>query len=371
MVSNIQDGDKEKVREFLQSLRIKSEEIAGIWDPGTSDSPRRRIACYMGEKIIGVAAWDAPNKLEKETKFFLFVEETAFMGQKVVDHFFEKILQDATIPQIRRIFLRSNFRQSFIAQTAVQKGFRQLGKGNFRSLTKISFKGVIQESNWDTFSKDFLSLSGFTLPSKIPSYQELKNTGIFLKRGREQARLSLLEFETLISPAFLMCKHRSALIIPIKIQYAEKLLPEIYDSSYFRIETQREELLHIERAYFRKPSKVGYFKEGEPIIFYVSGEEFGAKQAVGMARITYSAILPIEEIEIRLSRQGVLSKEELEDNATNNQVHVFTFDNYIKFPSNVSFRNLKKWGCVSEANLITAEEVSSQGTQKLIQHAFQ
>lgn len=131
-----------------------------------------------------------------------------------------------------------------------------------------------------------------------------------------------------------------------------------------------QQLILLEKAYFRKPSRVSYFKRGGLIAFYVSGEK-SSKEIVGTARITYTNVSTLDDVTLKIHRQGVLSKEELCDmlDATG-KLHFFTFDNFKELPKRIPFKEARKKELISAANLTTVERISFLKLQTLIETSY-
>jgi hypothetical protein len=107
------------------------------------------------------------------------------------------------------------------------------------------------------------------------------------------------------------------------------------------------------------------------VLFYLSGAGGGSKEVIGCARITYSEVLSVNEISIALTRQGVLSRDILEDIADKKgRVHAFTFDNFNKFPKKIPFETLKANKMISGANLVTAEQLSAKNLVRACEIGF-
>ena len=92
---------------------------------------------------------------------------------------------------------------------------------------------------------------------------------------------------------------------------------------------------------------------------------------IGCARVTYSDVLTVDEIELKLKRQGVLSRSELERMAkSSGKLHVFTFDNFNRFPTRIPFTFLKEMSMISGANLITAEQLSAKDCMLVCKYGY-
>lgn len=265
--------------------------------------------------------------------------------------------------------------QTYTKQAALLRGYCQRYDKDkqvlHEKLSKIAYRGVITPKYWDSFAKQFENLTNYSLPVNLPTYQEFLNTGIRLTDNKTKSKqyIKLFDFETFISPGIVLCPKRETIILPIRINYAEELLGNF--SKQGKLFPGTEALLHVEKAYFRKPRNKDLFHRGVPVFFYVSGKNKGFKQIIGVGRVTYSDYLSIEEIEINLSRQGVLPKSKLIDLSNkNNEVHTITFDNFNLLQHPISFNFLKEEKIISAANLITAEKISPTNSMKLAQVAF-
>lgn len=374
-IKEAKETERESVEQFLISHGINDNVIKSAWYPGTNKFPRRRFCIEVNQRLIGIASWDSPSKYSNETVLYFFIDENFPAALKGIDHILEKVSRDIEIFRMKRVFLMCSNEQIYTKQSALQRGYCQkLGEDGFYSsdgINKILFGGVINSSNWSQFCADFHSLAGLILPSRIPSYEELIHTGVELKFSKSGKRtfIKLFEFETLISPGILISPKREAIILPIRMKYANELLND------FRIQhslfPSREALLHVEKAYFRKPRNVAIFQKGMLLFFYVSGKNGGNKEVIGMARVTYSDTLSLKEIEVNLSRQGVLSRNELlKLTGSNGKIHVITFDNFNLIPNPVSYKVLKEKNFISKANLVTAEKISFKQVESLVKIAF-
>jgi hypothetical protein len=209
------------------------------------------------------------------------------------------------------------------------------------------------------------------LPRTIPLLNEFQHTGISVKTttGKLTAILKLFDFETLVSPAIVLCPGRTSVIVPIKACFAKDLFDKV--QSQMCLFPALEAIFHVEKAYFRYPQKINLFIIGTPIFFYQSGSVGGAKEIIGCGRVTYSEVLPAKDLEFSLRRQGVLSIGELLKISDKSQnIHVFTFDNFNLFPYKIPFRFLRENKIISKANLVTAEPLSAENTLRLCKCGF-
>lgn len=373
------DNFSEQNREALERLLVQNgyhqSDISEILHPGPSTFKRERKIITENSEIIGLASWEHFNRLKNETNLFIFCDESNSYSKRVVDHILEYVGR-VNDPQILGKFnLTIGKDQTYTKQAALLRGYCPQYDKNQRilpdKLSKIVYRGILSENNWGAFRTQFEKLTNYSLPINLPTYNEFHHTGIHLTNNttKHDEYIKLFDFETLISPGIVLCPKREAIILPIRVNYAEDLLGNF--SRQWKLFPSTEALLHVEKAYFRKPRNKDLFHRGVPIFFYVSGKNKGYKKIIGVGRVTYSDYLSIEEIEINLSRQGVLPKPKLlELKNKNNEVHAITFDNFNLLQIPVAYDFLKKEKIISAANLITAEKISSTSSLKIAQIAF-
>ena len=203
----------------------------------------------------------------------------------------------------------------------------------------------------------------------MPRYEELTNTGVFLraKAHDRTSIVSLFDFETLISPGALICAGRPAVMIPIRPEYADELLPSTVRQ--LSALPGKEAALRLERAYFSGAGRRGLLTPGKIAVFYISRRR---QEAVAAARITFSGSLTKTQAVLNLGRQGVLTEDEIHQKANRKgEITAFTFDNLIAFPTCIPYRELKEIGCIDRTNLITAQELSHDSLCRIVKRAFE
>ncbi len=369
------EGERGEAERFLVSRGVAQNDLSVIWHSGSNSTPRRRIIARSGGDLIAVASWDGPNRLSRPTVLYLYVEESCPFAETVIDHVLESVLRDTHLRSMRLVLLDTAIDQSKTITTALKRGFLSSFSGGTRSisrrLNKLTYSGLITSNNWNTFCVEVEKITGLGLPVKMPTLEELNHTGIVINNQSDSSicNLSLFDFETLVSPGVVLCPGRAALVIPIQIKFAKHLF--VYVQAQGELFPAPEALLRVEKAYFRSARKASYFNPGSLILFYLSGSGGGTKEVIGCARITYSNILSIHDVELTLERQGVLSRFELERIANRSgKLHVFTFDNLNLFSVRVPFEFLKRGAMISGANLVTVEQLSSKHCVQILEYGF-
>ena len=370
-VAGLHERDRTEAEAFLVGLGIGSSDVVSCLAPGTTHSSRVRLVARAEEEIIGIGSWSANRGTHRDTTAYLYVNEDHPSSDGAISYVLESSINSGNYGQLSRLDLEISPRQIRTREVAISKGFQPSGierRDASGSLTKISLKGMVMRDGWFSFVSEFEELAGVMLPSRMPRYDELVNTGIFLRKINNDRRstISLFDFETLISPGAVICPGRTAVMIPIIPAYADELLP----STVRQIPALpgKEAALRLERAYFSGGRGPGLLTPGKIAVFYISR---GRQEAVASARITFSGNLTKTQAVLNLGRQGVLTEEEIHQTASSKgEVTAFTFDNVVTFPQYIAYRDLKEMGCVGPTNLVTAEELSHDSLCRIVERAF-
>jgi len=369
------ETDRSEVERFLIGRGVLQSDLATIWSPGTIATPRSRMIARVGVDLIAVASWDGPSSFSRPTMLHLYVDETSYGVEAVIDHVLESVLRDTQPLSVRIVILDAPIDQPKTRTTAAKRGFIKSFPGGLHStagqLCKLTFSGLISSNNWDVFRNEVKKAAHLHFPMRIPTFEEFMNTGIVIKNESDKflCNLSLFDFETLVSPGVVLCPGRAALIVPIKLQFAKGLFANVQAQGF--LFPAPEALLHVEKAYFKSTRGASKFTLGTLVLFYLSGSGNGTKEVIGCARLTYTDVLSVDEVELKLKRQGVLSRSELEGIANSSgKLHVFTFDNFNEFPTRIPFSFLKDMSMISGANLITTEQLSARDCAQVCEFGY-
>jgi len=372
-VQDFKESNRGEAEAFLRRMGLTAEECARALHPGTSGSPRRRLTASANGDLVALASWSVPRKMKCEQELFLYSDESVSTAERIIDHLLETVFRERSSMQLCGISLFHGPDQSMTRRIALERGFRSRS-GPSRSaggLFKLSVSGIITESGWEKLANQVRNISGALLPATMPRYEQIASSGLPVQRPqrRDADMVSLFDLETLMSPGLFMFPGRPGIVIPIQERFAEDLLGSV--SSQLTLLPGKEALLRVEKAYYKAPQGPKLFTKGTPITFYVSGHGGGLMGAIGSARITSSAVMSVAKALVQYSRQGVLDHEDLEKLSSRGKVHVFTFDNFARFPRPVSYRDLKDLGCVGGANLVTAQRLAYEPLLRLLSRGFQ
>ncbi len=371
-VSEICDHNRDSIGRFLRSHgHLDESELASWLGPTPGYSYRRSVVVRSSDQITGTGLWSWALRDRTHTILHLIVDEDHVDADRTIDHILAAPATGRDECRLFRFHLKIPRNQIRTRETALRRGFypdRNNDHNLHIELSRVSITGVVTPENWQSIARDFLDVTGLHLPADLPSHQELINTGIVLGRDKENESwtMSLFDFETFIAPGVLLAPHRGAVIVPIKGVYADELLPETRSQGLLL--SHHDAAFRLERTYFLRARRHTLLPRGTLVVFYVSGPR---SQAVALTRVTFSDTLTTTQAVMNLSRQGVLTKNEIQ-RLTNDgdEITAFTFDSMLPFPQYIDFKILKKMGCVSDANLVTAERISHHSLGLIVEQGY-
>lgn len=370
LVSNINDSNPASVDQFLQRHGTRGQGLSW-WRSAITGHVLPDALVVSTTQIVGIGLWTGTGRSSPDAVLHLIVDEYHPDSDRAIDYILSFSANIGEIGRVWRFNLKIPRKQVRTRETALKRGFhpqRSIDNDDKIEFTRVVVKRPVVSVYWPRLVKYFLDNTGLGLAHSMPSYQELENTGIVLNREDVPTSwpMSLFDFETFISPGLLITPRRGAVIVSIRERYADELLPEV---SYQRLlVSHHDAAFRLERAYFLKAGMHAFFPRGQLVVFYISHPR---SQAVALARVTYSETLTKTQAMLRLIRQGVLSENEIDRRANDrNEITVFTFDNLVRFPQSIDFSRLKEMGCISDANLVTAEKISDVAVGRIVQEAF-
>lgn len=358
----VSNSFSKETQQFLKDFSAPTSILNEIFNRPFLRDNQTVSEARMDNKLFAVYYFKKPVQASHTATACIYVDERFPKAVAAIDHFLELILRYKCSFSYR-LDLHIGRDQALTVDTLRRKGFFKLENHYVKFITDT----FLESKNWPKFQEEIKLLCGLELPEKLPSKKALINTGIFIRDSLGNSNtLTWFEFETVISPRFILNPDRKCVLVSIRENYADSLIGNI--KNQMSLLSSHDTALFLEKAYFRSTSKASFFSKGTIIAFYVSGS---IQEIIGFARITYSDVVKVDDALVNLARQGVLTRDELSDLADDNdKLHAFTFDNFLEFTSRVSFQDAKALGLISKANLVSPEIIDLGQLKTLIGIAF-
>ena len=370
MASDINDGNRKDVEQFLDRRAAEDRDIQPSLTPDRTQPHPGSLVVAAGDQIVGVGLWSATPGVGRDALLHVYVDERHGLANLAIDGILDWATRTVGRGQSWLLSVRIPQDQIRTTETSLRRGFqtrnRRTGRASIE-LSRIVNRAPITEHEWRRFRRDLMDMTGLILPQATPTHEEMSNTGVVLGRGSGQPSftMTLFDFETFISPGYLIGPGRSAVVVPIKSRYSDELLPQTRIEGVF---WQSESALRIERVYYLRAGMHRLFPRGTTVVFYASGKR---GQAVALGRVTFSETITKTQAVTNLYRQGVLTEDEIGQRANDsNVITIFTFDNVLEFPVSIDFKKLKRMNCVGGGNLRTAQRLPPEALLRIVKEGF-
>ena len=368
--SDINDGNRKAVEQFLDRRAADPRDIQSSLTPDPTQPHPGSLVVAAADQIAGVGLWSGTPGAGRDALLQVYVDELHREANLAIDGILDWAPRTVEPRQSWLLSVKIPRDQVRTTETVLRRGFQTRARRSGRAsieLSRMVIREPISEEGWRRFRRDLMDTTGLALPKPMPTHEEMINTGIVL--GRSDAlpsfTMTLFNFETFISPGYLIGPGRSAVIVPIKKRYSDELLPQTRSEGVF---WQSESSLRLERVYYLRAGMHRLFPRGMIVVFYASGDR---GQAVALGRVTFSETITKTQAATNLTRQGVLTEYEIGQRANDrNEITVFTFDNVLEFPVSIDFKKLKQMGCVSRANLRTAQRLPAEALARVVTEGF-
>jgi hypothetical protein len=288
------------------------------------DQPSRSIVCVHQEHPFSSTVAD-----------FLLSEQVRHCSRNSAGHL--SMMDVPSHPITRRISLSQGFQQQ---------------AGNVAALAKIALGQPITEKTWDKARLSIERLAGLKLQLKCPTYGRPK-IQITTSCG-DNTEIGLFELETLLSPTIFALPKRKAVVVPITRSFAADLLGT--DLQYSFLDVPEAHFLS-RRTYFNTTRATRSMIRGAAIAFYESSRGKGRGAIVAIGRIVDVTSIPVSNAPEVLRRGAVV--ENLETLTKSKRVLATTFDNLVVLRKPVALRELRRIGCVTKANFVSATPISA------------
>lgn len=347
----------EEINEFLDSENILATEFLGV-----SIEKCERLCVSDSTGIIGVSALLANPAINQSSRSIVCVRQDHPFSSTVVDFLIAEQLRVCSGNTGCSMELLDTPGHPITRRIAFSHGF-QTNKDNSHSLTKIALGRPITKGSWDAARLVIERLSGLKVQDSCPSYDR-PIVRVTPTDGRAFS-IPLFELESLLSPTLLVLPHRISVIVPIARQFADALLGTALQLSLLEVP---EAQFLSRRTYFNTTRAANAMIRGSVIAFYESGKRKGRGGIVAVARIVDVTSVPKENVPEFLQRGAVV--EDVGELTKGERILVTTFDNLLHLKEPVMLQTLRKIGCVTPSNLVSATPITSAQLEEIVRAGF-
>lgn len=350
--------------EFLAQFTIPEEFRTHFEAPPQSLVTRKRIIASSEKDIICAAAWDCLSGLHPVAHIRCVANEEHPALETALDILLDRICREAS--KQGEVLLSLQFPKGQVTGQALAslKGFAPSSNdgSSVGTLWKACLGRAIEPRDWPVVAAWLKNVASLTLEATLPTFTGENQTVKFESVAR-RGTVALNTLETILGPTLVLLDKRPGVIAPIRRSFADDLLGS---ASQMCLIPSPSAILSSERIYYSSTRNARLFRSGVPLVFYESGSEHGRSCAIAVCRILETIIASKPTISGQLLRHGVLDEGEIEQLTADDKIAVTTFDNLMIFQNPISFKRLKRFGCINNANLVSAITVSADGLRSVI-----
>lgn len=235
-------------------------------------------------------------------------------------------------------------------------------------LMKVSLRQHVRVSTWATTRHALISTAAMQLPEQPPKYRHVDQQLPVLRRDGQRMHLSIFQLEALLAPALLCLEGRDGVMVPIQRRFEEPLIAQSPQTSWLPVNKAQ---LRPQRLYVSGPNTLKNFRRGDLMFFYESGKGGGTRSVIAVGRVLRAFHRGQGEAEVEDLAGSVLTEDQLPEVGAAATKTVTVFDNVLRLPCPVGLEDLKALGCGSPQQLLTAQRLSAQQVQGILEKGFQ
>jgi len=317
----------------------------------------QRLSVSDDDGIIGISLLKPARALDAPSQSIVSVRQEHPFASTVADFLISEQIRSCSRKRACRISMLDFPSQPITRRIALSQGY-QIASGA-GALAKIALGYPVTDKNWPRSRLLAERLAGLKLPKTCPSYDktEIKIATSNLK----SFQINLFDLETILSPTLFAFSKRGGVIVPIARTFAADLLGT--DDQFSFLDLPEAQFLS-RRTYFNTIRASRAMIRGSAIAFYESSKGGGRGAIVAIARILDVTSTPVDCVPEALQRgavvetPGTLTKSE--------RVLATTFDNLLVLRNPVHLKTLRKIGCATGANFVSATRISPSHLKAIV-----
>jgi N-acetylglutamate synthase-like GNAT family acetyltransferase len=325
-------NDRDAIKALLDPVRRDYHDFDG-WLRATLDDPRTivNLGVVNGATIEGAAIWKPKDdRTAKLSTFYMRPEARKLgLGQHLLFH----CLRQWVEKKVERAYVTASATHEDIISFCLAFGFRIEGAAQRRYASGdtelVLTKHLMYERVTDDAIPAWLERTASTVFSVHPNTPSCASKNWFIPPAHAARKatwnederamvladeggaglqvLGIREVEDLFYPIRFPLAGRSAYVVPIQPQWADRMMDmPRRQEALFRVADKL--MLRIDNAYYCAPVYADDDLEGAPIIFYVSSP---TSALTGIARVITRVVAEPEDLFLRFGQLGIYSLEEI------------------------------------------------------------
>jgi hypothetical protein len=338
-----------------------------LWPNQLLSLHSRSIAVSLDGSLIAAAVWTCSSRLHDALCPTIIADEDHPAIGSAIDALLLALSGEAIANGPGLIHLAIPYAHTITREIALSLGFTETvsttpGIGSYQ---RLALGKIITEKNWCSLRTLITDKTGVSVPDTLAAFDSTEGKVSLSNQAGTRFQIAFEDLETALFPALFLLGSRNYAIVPIRKTFADQLLNTSLQMSL--LPSNAAAMFH-ERVYYRTVRNLSLLSPGSIIVFYESGRNNGRSAAVAIARVRDTGQVPKSEVAAVLLRHGVLNENEIRDLTKGDLVASTIVDGVIRFPKPVPHSQLKKFGAIDGANLITAKQLTATQVTAIVEN---
>jgi len=359
--------DTSDVQSLLTTLGVPVAERVRQW-AATDDRSAAcvRLVARARDVVLGYVAW--PASVDRSSiRAHIAVREDV-PGAPVAAHaLLRRLLDSVPMGSVAHIHLSCPKQQAVLREVAVSYGC-SVSPGSPWELRKVLVKRHLFAGSWPVARQALLAASEVRLPGTPPKFRSIDQQIPVVRPDGEQVHLSIFQLESLLSPTLLCLDGREGVMVPIQRRFEELLIAQSPQESFL---PQSKAQLSPQRLYVSGPKTLKSFERGDLMFIYESMKDGGSGSIVAVGRVLRAFHRGTREGNDADLAGSIFTEDQLSEVGRSTTKTITVFDNVLRLPKPVPMRELKTLGCGAPQQLLTAQRLSSEQVQAILERGFQ
>jgi ribosomal protein S18 acetylase RimI-like enzyme len=365
-MSEITETHLSAIRVLTDSVKLPRAVRGLALAEGIHATNRRSLVISNEDRVICAAFWEPKSLLHSGLEALLLVDEEQVATPVAVNALLNQLARLGSERGIARIQVIIPNSAPVSQNLAIHYGFRPCinNEPGISLYQRLSVGTPVNSKSWPSVRHHLRTSTQMGFAEDFTVLADEKQRVAFEDKDGTEFVIDLFDLETILSPTLFQLPDRNAVLVPIRATYADDMFGTAQQGSL--LPRRQAAVLH-ERVYFSASRNERLLQRGVPVVFYESGKANGRSAAIVVARVISTVIIPKGQITASLFDAGVVDDEDLEDFNSGRVVAATTLDNVLKLRKPVSLKQLREFGCVDGANLVTSRLISAAQLAAIIE----
>lgn len=359
--------DAEEIGALLTTLEVGLSDQVRQWaaiDDGSTACAR--LVARVDGAVLGYLAWPASAD-SANIRAHVAVREDLPGAALAAQALLQRLSDSVPLGAVAQIHVSCPRRQAVLREVATSQGFTA-SPASATDLRKVVVKRHVLARTWKIARESLLAVAELQLPEVPPTFRHADQQLPVLRPDGERVHLSIFQLESLFSPALFCLSGRGGVLVPIQRRFEELLIAQSPQGSFLPL--NKAQLSH-QRRYLSSPRTLKSFERGDLMFLYESMKGGGSGSVVAVGRVLQAFHRDARSLDDDTLSGSIFTEAQLSEIGNSATKTITVFDNVLRLPNPVRMTDLKAMGCGTPQQLLTAQRLSLEQVQTILEKGFQ